>query len=101
MRTITFDIAPQEILTKDSVTVTVDGVVYFRVFDPVVSVLNVENARWSTQLLAATTLRNILGTRTLQEILREKDSISNQMQVSRLNPKNRREFRLFIHFDLF
>lgn len=101
MRTITFDIAPQEILTKDSVTVTVDGVVYFRVFDPVVSVLNVQNARWSTQLLAATTLRNILGTRTLQEILREKDSISNQMQVSRLNPKNRREFRLFIHFDLF
>lgn len=81
LRTVTFDIAPQEILTKDSVTVTVDGVVYFRVFNPVVSVLNVENARWSTQLLAATTLRNILGTRTLQEILREKDSISHQMQT--------------------
>lgn len=80
LRTVTFDIAPQEILTKDSVTVTVDGVCYFRVFNPVVSVVNVENAKWSTMLLAATTLRNILGTRTLQEILREKDAISLQMQ---------------------
>lgn len=81
MRTITFDIPPQEILTKDSVTVTVDGVCYFRVFNPVVSVVSVENAKWSTMLLAATTLRNILGTRTLQETLREKDAISQQMQV--------------------
>lgn len=80
LRTITFDIPPQEILTKDSVTVTVDGVCYFRVFNPVVSVISVENSKWSTMLLAATTLRNILGTRTLQEILREKDSISQQMQ---------------------
>ena len=82
LRTITFDIPPQEILTKDSVTVTVDGVCYFRVFNPVVSVISVENSKWSTMLLAATTLRNILGTRTLQEILREKDSISQQMQVT-------------------
>lgn len=81
LRTVTFDIAPQEILTKDSVTVTVDGVCYFRIFNPVVSVVAVENAKYSTMLLAATTLRNILGTRTLQEILREKDAISNQMQV--------------------
>lgn len=80
LRTITFDIPPQEILTKDSVTVTVDGVVYYRIFNPVVSVINVENAKYSTALLAATTLRNILGTHTLQEILREKDSISHRMQ---------------------
>lgn len=80
LRTITFDIKPQEILTKDSVTVTVDGVVYYRVFDPVISVVNIEDARYSTGLLAATTLRNILGTKTLQEILREKDDISKTMQ---------------------
>ena len=80
LRTVTFDISPQEILTKDSVTVTVDGVCYFRVFNPVVSVIKVENARYSTRLLAATTLRNILGTRTLQDILREKEAISHQMQ---------------------
>lgn len=82
LRTITFDIPPQEILTKDSVTVTVDGVVYYRIFNPTVSVVAVENARYSTALLAATSLRNILGTHTLQEILREKDIISAKMQVS-------------------
>ena len=76
LRTVTFDIPPQEVLTKDSVTVTVDGVVYYRIFNPVVSVIAVESARYSTALLAATSLRNILGTHTLQEILREKDSIS-------------------------
>ena len=81
LRTVTFDIPPQEVLTKDSVTVTVDGVVYYRIFNPVVSVIAVESARYSTALLAATSLRNILGTHTLQEILREKDSISQKMQV--------------------
>lgn len=80
LRTITFDVAPQEILTKDSVTVTVDAVCYFRVFEPTTSVVNVQNARYSTQLLAATTLRNILGTKSLHEILREKDHISQMMQ---------------------
>ncbi len=80
LRTITFDIPPQEILTKDSVTVTVDGVVYYRIYDPVTSVINVEDAKYSTSLLAATTLRNILGTKTLQEILREKDNISGNMK---------------------
>jgi len=81
LRTITFDVPPQEILSKDSVTITVDAVCYFRVFNPVISVINVENAQFSTRLLAATTLRNILGTRTLQEILREKEAIAQQMQV--------------------
>lgn len=80
LRTVTFDVPPQEVLTKDSVTITVDAVCYFRVFNPTISVVNVQNARYSTQLLAATTLRNILGTKTLQEILREKDHISHSMQ---------------------
>jgi erythrocyte band 7 integral membrane protein len=62
------------------VTITVDAVCYFRIFNPVVSVISVQNAGFSTRLLAATTLRNILGTKTLQEILREKDAISHQMQ---------------------
>lgn len=75
---------PQEILTKDSVTITVDAVCYFRIFAPVISVTNVSNAQMSTRLLAATTLRNILGTRTLQEILQDKEHISHQMQVSTL-----------------
>ena len=80
LRTVTFDVPPQEILTKDSVTVNVDAVVYFRIFAPIASVINVENAQLSTRLLAATTLRNILGTKTLQEILQDRDHIAHQLQ---------------------
>ena len=65
LRTVTFDVPPQEILTKDSVTVAVDAVVYFKVFNPMKSVVNVANASQSTRLLASTTLRNMLGTKIL------------------------------------
>ena len=71
-------------LTKDSVTVSVDAVVYYRVSNATVSVANVENAHHSTRLLAQTTLRNILGTKPLHEILSERDSISQAMQVHTL-----------------
>ena len=80
LRTLTFDVPPQEILTKDSVTVAVDAVCYFRTFNPVIAVTKAENATNSTRLLAATTLRNNLGLRTLQEILQEKEAISHSMQ---------------------
>ena len=65
LRLVTFDVPPQEILTKDSVTVTVDAVVYFKVFNPMASVVNVANASHATRLLASTTLRNMLGTKNL------------------------------------
>ena len=68
-------------LTKDSVTVSVDAVVYYRVSNATVSVANVENAHHSTRLLAQTTLRNVLGTKNLSEILSERESISASMQV--------------------
>ena len=71
-----------QVLTKDSVTVSVDAVVYYRVSNATVSVANVENAHHSTRLLAQTTLRNILGTKNLHEILSDRDSISGSMQVS-------------------
>ncbi|KAK7120480.1 hypothetical protein R3I94_020473 [Phoxinus phoxinus] len=82
LRTISFDIPPQEILTKDSVTISVDGVVYFRVSDPVASVANVSNADYSTRLLAQTTLRNVLGTKNLAEVLSDRESISHSMQAT-------------------
>lgn len=72
-------------MSKDSVTVQVDGVVYFKIKDPIASVLGVENATASTQLLAQTTLRNMLGTRTLSEMLQDRDRLAYQMQVSRVN----------------
>ena len=64
---------------------SVDAVVYYRVSNATVSVANVENAHHSTRLLAQTTLRNILGTKMLHEILSDRESISGSMQVVLLN----------------
>ncbi|CAJ0609601.1 unnamed protein product [Cylicocyclus nassatus] len=81
LRTVSFNVPPQEILTKDSVTTSVDAVVYYRVSNATVSVANVENAHHSTRLLAQTTLRNMLGTRSLAEILSDRDAIAISMQA--------------------
>lgn len=62
-------------------TVSVDAVVYYRISNPTVSVANVENAHHSTRLLAQTTLRNMLGTKNLSEILSDREAISTFMQV--------------------
>ncbi|XP_047424933.1 erythrocyte band 7 integral membrane protein isoform X2 [Mugil cephalus] len=82
MRTITFDIPPQEVLTKDSVTVSVDGVVYYRVQNATLAVANITNADAATRLLAQTTLRNVLGTKNLAEILSDREEIAHSMQSS-------------------
>ncbi|XP_046414232.1 band 7 protein AGAP004871 isoform X3 [Neodiprion fabricii] len=82
LRTRTYDVPPQEVLTKDSVTVSVDAVVYYRVNNATISIANVENAHHSTRLLAQTTLRNTMGTRPLHEILSERETISGNMQIS-------------------
>merc|ERR1719476_244648 len=79
MRTVSFDIPPQEILTKDSVTIAVDAVVYYKISNANDSVQKVANASASTRLLAQTTLRNILGTRTLSGILAEREVIAEEM----------------------
>jgi len=63
------------------VTVAVDAVVYYRVYNATTSITNVEDANRSTRLLAATTLRNVLGTKNLSEILADREAISHQMQV--------------------
>lgn len=80
MRTETTDVPPQEILTKDSVTVSVDAVIYMRIFNPVMSVIKVEYPKYSTMLLASTSLRNTLGTKSLHEILRDRDSIAKSLK---------------------
>ncbi|KAJ8985245.1 hypothetical protein NQ317_018275 [Molorchus minor] len=82
LRTVSFDVPPQEALTKDSVTVTVDAVVYYRIQDPLNAVVKITNYSNSTRLLAMTTLRNILGTRNLAEILSDREAISHAMQTS-------------------
>ncbi|KAL6041860.1 hypothetical protein STEG23_022103 [Scotinomys teguina] len=80
MRTISFDIPPQEVLTKDSVTISVDGVVYYRVQNATLAVANITNADSATRLLAQTTLRNALGTKNLSQILSDREEIAHHMQ---------------------
>ena len=93
---MSFDVPPQEILTKDSVTVSVDAVVYYNIRSPALSyelprnpmaaVCNVSDYAKSTKLLASTTLRNILGTKTLSELLSERESIATGLKVHRPFP---------------
>ena len=80
LRVVSFDVAPQEILTKDLVTIAVDAVVYYRIYEPTISVTNVENSGSSTRLLAATTLRTVLGQYTLSDVLAQRETIAHLMQ---------------------
>lgn len=80
LRVISFAIPPQEILTKDSVTTTVDGVVYYRIYNAIKSVANVYNVNLATAQLSQTTLRNILGTQTLSSILSNREDIAHNIQ---------------------
>lgn len=82
LRTISFDVPSQEVLTKDSVAVSVDAVVYYSVSQPTEAICKISNFRQSTELLAATSLRNALGARSLAEILSDRALISSKMQKS-------------------
>ncbi|MEE6468189.1 hypothetical protein FKM82_008196 [Ascaphus truei] len=70
---------PGIVLTKDSVTIMVDAVVFYCIFNPTVSIIKVDNANQATQMLAQTTLRNILGTKSLIEILTDRAEMADQM----------------------
>merc|ERR1719233_550769 len=80
MRSQTFEIPPQEILTKDSVTVFVNAIMYYKVANAIHAVANVDDYCGSARLLAATTLRNVLGTMNLGEILSQRESIAREMR---------------------
>ncbi|OBS67223.1 hypothetical protein A6R68_04248 [Neotoma lepida] len=69
-----------KVLTKDSVTISVDGVVYYRVQNATLAVANITNADSATRLLAQTTLRNALGTKNLSQILSDREEIAHHMQ---------------------
>uniref|UniRef100_A0A452V074 Podocin n=1 Tax=Ursus maritimus TaxID=29073 RepID=A0A452V074_URSMA len=81
LRTVTCNIPPQEILTRDSVTTQVDGVVYYRIYSAVSAVANVNDVHQATFLLAQTTLRNVLGTQTLSQILAGREEIAHSIQA--------------------
>jgi len=82
LRTGAYDIPPQEILTRDSVTISVDAVVYYQVSNPLCAICNNDDFNRSTRLLAQTTLRNILGTKILSDILSDRETISDAMHHS-------------------
>lgn len=79
-RVITLDIPPQDVITKDNVTIKVNAVVYFRVVDPNRAVVEVENYLLATSKLAQTTLRSVLGQGELDELLSERDAINHRLQ---------------------
>ncbi len=80
LRIVPFVLEPQEVITKDNVTVKVDAVVYFRVIDPVKVVINVENYREAIIQLALTTLRSVLGQSELDELLAHRDQINKRLR---------------------
>ena len=80
LRTVTMDVPPQEVITKDNVTIKVNAVIYFNVMNPVDAVLRIERYRTATSLFAQTTLRNILGQHELDEILAQRETISEMLR---------------------
>ncbi|CAJ0574947.1 unnamed protein product, partial [Mesorhabditis spiculigera] len=78
LRTMSYDVPSQEMLTRDSVTVSVDAAVYYRTSDPVASISAITDAHYSTRQLAQTTLRNLLGTRTLSEMMSDREGVATQ-----------------------
>jgi regulator of protease activity HflC (stomatin/prohibitin superfamily) len=82
LRVLTFDVPKQMIITRDNITVNVDAVVYYRVFDPNLAVTKVENYVLSTNLLAQTTLRDILGQVELDDLLTKREALNQKLQLS-------------------
>lgn len=80
LRILTFDVPKQTVITRDNVTVAVDAVVYYRVFDPNKAITQVENFVVSTNLLAQTTLRDVLGQVQLDDLLTKREELNRKLQ---------------------
>ncbi|HUL23085.1 MAG TPA: slipin family protein [Thermodesulfobacteriota bacterium] len=80
LRTVALEIPPQDVITRDNISLKVNAVVYFRVVDPNKAVVQIENYLYATSQLAQTTLRSIIGQSQLDELLSERDKINIQLQ---------------------
>src|ERR687887_675029 len=80
LRTVVFDVPPQDIITRDNVSVKVSAVVYFRVIDPRKAIIEVENYLYATSQLSQTTLRSVLGQAELDDLLSQRDRLNQQLQ---------------------
>lgn len=81
LRVVTMDIPSQDIITKDNVTLKVNGVVYFRVNSPEKSIIKVENFYHATSQIAQTTLRSVIGQYELDDVLAQRDEINSKLQI--------------------
>ncbi len=80
LRTIVMDVPPQDVITRDNVSVKVNAVVYFRVMDPRRAIVEVENYHYATSQLAQTTLRSVLGQCELDDLLSQRERLNQQLQ---------------------
>src|ERR671930_685146 len=80
LRTIVLDVPPQDVITRDNVSVKVNAVVYFRVMDPRRAIVEVESYHYATAQLAQTTLRSVLGPVELDDLLSERERLNQQLQ---------------------
>jgi len=80
LRTITMDVPPQDVITRDNVSVKVNAVVYFRVIQPEKAILEVENYLYATSQLSQTTLRAVVGQADLDDLLSQRDKLNHQLQ---------------------
>ena len=80
LRLVTMDVPPQDVITRDNVSVKVNAVIYFRVMDPNNAVVEVENYLYATSQLAQTTLRSVCGQGELDELLSEREKINTELQ---------------------
>ncbi|MDW8170071.1 MAG: slipin family protein [Desulfurococcaceae archaeon] len=80
LRVRAVDVPEQQIITRDNVTVGVDAVIYYRVFDPILSVTKVENFHYAVMMLAQTTLRDVIGQVDLDDLLTKRDEINKRLQ---------------------
>lgn len=80
LRTVTFDVPSQDVVTRDNITVKVNAVVYFRVIDPIKAITEVEDFFYATSQIAQTTLRSILGQSQLDELLTNREELNAQLQ---------------------
>ncbi|MFH1076009.1 MAG: slipin family protein [Pseudomonadota bacterium] len=80
LRLITLDVEPQDVITRDNVSIKVNAVIYFRVMDPTKAIIEVENYLYATSQLAQTTLRSVCGEGELDDLLSEREKINSQLQ---------------------
>jgi regulator of protease activity HflC (stomatin/prohibitin superfamily) len=80
LRTVVLDVPPQDVITRDNISVKVNAVVYFRVMDPSKAIIAVENYLYATSQLAQTTLRSVLGQAELDELLSQREKINERLQ---------------------